>query len=174
MRGCCVMSRNISKDDAELKLDHWNEEQNKHRCAQTRRKEIVTTENWCNHWPFTLPTIHPLFIETTDRLTHHQMWLFFYTLAWWNYQKFWLVSLLPYTPSHLSDWSTFSHTYPPCSLIGQFEWAHTALLALWLVSLNEHMLLCEWAHNHSEIQPVIRGCRHITISQGGHGWSGQI
>ena len=115
---------------------------NKHRCAQTRRKEIVTTGDSCNHWPFTL-----LKQQTDWHITNCDS--SFIPFHGEIIQKFWLVSLFPYTLSLLSDWS---HTYPPCSLIGQSEWAHTANPALWLVSLNEHMLLCEWAHNHGEIQ----------------------
>ena len=129
---------------------------NKHRCAQTRRKEIVTTDVRCNHWPFTLLTIHPLFTVTTDRLTDHKYDSSFIPLHGEIIKKIWLVSLLPYTLSLLSDWIACAHTCSPCSLIGQSEWAHTALPALWLVSLNEHMLLCEWAHNHDEIQWKIK------------------
>ena len=121
----------------------------------------------CNHsWqvkPLTLHSTHntpPVFTETTDRLTYYQLSLFFYTLAWWNYQKIligqpvtlhtlpslWLVSLCPHTPSLLPDWSVWMGPY--------------TIPVLWLVSLNEHMHLCEWAHNHGEIQWKIKTDTH--------------
>ena len=99
---------------------------NKHRCAQTRRKEIVTTVDRWNLWPFTLLTIHPLcsLKQQTDwHITNCDS--SFMPLHGEIIKKSWLVSLLPYTPSLLSDWSAWAHTYPPCSLIGQPVWAHT-------------------------------------------------
>ena len=128
---------------------------NKHRCAQTRRKEIVTTGDRCNHWPFTLLTIHPLFTESTDnwhiikcnsslypcmvKLSKNSDW----SACYLTHSPFSLIGqLVPTQPSLLPDWSVWMGPYTPSSL--------------WLVRLNEHMLLCEWAHNHGEIQWKIK------------------
>ena len=99
-------------------------QRNKHRCAQPRRKEIVTTDDRCNHWPFTLLTIHPLFTETTVRQTDISTivtLLLYPCMVKLLKNSDWPA--LPYTLSLVSDWSACAHTY------------HT-LPAPWLVSLN--------------------------------------
>ena len=139
------------KRDCNHRCDHWP-------------FAIVTTGVTTDHWPFT--------IVTTDLSLYSQFTLCSLTQEtdWYNtscdssfiplhgeiIQKFLLVSPLPYPLSLLSDWSACAHTYPPGSLIGQSKWAHAALPTLWLVSLNEHMLLCEWACNYGEIQWKIK------------------
>ena len=80
-------------------------ELNKHRCAQTHRKN-------CDHRQTTSHNIHS---------THIHPSYIPYTPTWWNDPKIWLFILFPYTPSPLSDWSAchLPHTPISCSLIGQ-------------------------------------------------------
>ena len=147
---------------------------NKHRCAQTRRKDSVTTGDRCNHWLFTLLlTIHLLVypcmvklslypfsligqLVSTHTLPVHPDWS---VIPWWNSNK-------------NSDWSVFLF----CSLIGPSRttcspigpstlpalWlVHLDLPALWLVSL--HNLLSDWSmkkatdsptHTHTHWHPL--------------------
>ena len=141
---------------------------NKHRCAQTRRKDIVTTGDRCNHWPLTIVTTG----VTTDLSLYSQ-----FTLCSLKQQTDWHITTLLLYPcmvklSKNSDWSAYYlHIHTPFSLIGQL--VPHILPALWLVSHNEHMLLCEWAHNNGEIQLKIKMAtdRHGEIQIKSPDWS---
>ena len=114
----------------------------------------------CNHRPFTLLTIHPLFTETTDRLTYQQMWLFFYTLAWWNYLKnlicqpvplhtlpsIWLVSWCQHISSLLSDWSVWMGPYIPPLLSDWSVWMSTCFY------MNEPITMVKFNDKSTKLQ----------------------
>ena len=138
---------------------------NKHRCAQTRRKDSVTTGDRCSHWLFTLLlTIHPLFTDNCDSsfIPLHGEIISLSLLSDWS----------ACTCVH-PDWSVFSTcslicpSTTTCSLIGQSTqpalwlvhlqlpalWlVHLLLTALWLVSL--HNLLSDWSMTKATDSPT--------------------
>ena len=142
-----------------------------HSCNH-RPSTIVTTSVTTDPSPNSQFTIHPLFTETTEQTDWHIIKCdsSFITLHGEIIKKIWLVILLPYTLSLLSDWSACAHTYPPCSLIGQPEWAHTyppcSLIGQseWAHTYPPCSLIgqSEWAHahNHGEIQSKIKTDSH--------------